>query len=54
MITVEWVDEEGAYIVRQDDEFIGDFEEILPAARFALEVAEANGERVVLIGVRDG
>lgn len=42
-ITIEWVDEENAYIVYQDGEFIGDFAELLPAAEFALAVSNALG-----------
>ncbi len=53
-ITIEWTDEEGAYIVRHDGEFIGDFEELLPAAEFALAVAanaDAPGPMVELLAV---
>ncbi len=42
--TVGWVGEEGAFIVRQDDEFIGDFATMEPAVEFALEVSAAAPE----------
>ena len=51
-ITIEWVNEDGAYIVRQDGEFIGDFEELLPAAEFGLAVVHGYaGARVELVSV---
>ena len=46
-ITIEWVEEEGAYIVRQDSEFIGDFTDLLPAAEFALAVAHGFAGAIV-------
>ncbi len=50
-ITIEWIDDEGAYIVRSDGEFIGDFHALDMAAVFALGCAEHSGQLVVLIAV---
>lgn len=51
VITIEWVDSEGAYIVRQDEQFIGDFQSLLTAAEFALAVADNSGDTVELVAV---
>jgi len=51
MITVEWRDYESAYIVEQDEEFIGDFEDILKALRFAVEVGDNTADHVSVIQV---
>ena len=50
-ITIEWIEEERGYTVRQDGEFIGDYEDLQPAAEFALAVAANAGMDVVLISV---
>ncbi len=53
-ITIEWTDDDGAYIVRQDGEFIGDFQSLEKAATFALAVCALNLEcsGVELIAVK--
>lgn len=51
-ITIEWMNDEGAYIVRQDDQFIGDFPELLAAAEFALAVADNSGDTVELVAIQ--
>ncbi len=43
-ITVGWVSEEGAFLVEQNEEFIGDFETMEPAVEFALSVSAASDE----------
>jgi len=51
-ITVEWMPDEGAYIVRQDSEFIGDFVDLLPACEFALAVSHGfAGSYVEIVAV---
>ena len=50
-VTIEWVEKEGAYIVNQNGEFIGDYADLLPAAEFALAVAGNSGTYVELIAV---
>ena len=50
-VTVEWVNEEGAYIVRQNSEFIGDFTELVPACEYALAVAGNFNTYVEIIAV---
>ncbi len=50
-VTIEWVADESAYIVRQSGQFIGDFEELLPAAEFSLDVANHAGMLVEIIAV---
>ncbi|KKN24589.1 hypothetical protein LCGC14_0893430 [marine sediment metagenome] len=50
-VSIEWIEEESAYTVRQNGEFIGDYENLQPAAEFALAVAANAGVDVVLISV---
>lgn len=49
MITVGWVVDEGAWIVKQDGEFIGDYETLEEAGQFALAVADNDGTQVALL-----
>lgn len=51
VLTVAWSASEGAYIVRQDDEFIGDFTDLHGALTFALAVSEHSGEDVVVSSI---
>jgi hypothetical protein len=50
-ITIEWLADEEAYIVKMDGAFIGDFYDLHDAAVYALECAEHSGQLVVLIAV---
>jgi hypothetical protein len=50
-ITITWQYEDEAYIVRQDEEYIGDFESLVDAGSFALGVAEFSGQDVILLAV---
>ncbi len=47
-IIVTWEEDEGAYIVRQDSNFIGDFEDLHSAISFALAVGKVNDQRVII------
>jgi hypothetical protein len=51
-ITIEWSESDGAYIVRMDCEFIGDFESLYCACEYALDCASNSGHRVVLLAVK--
>jgi len=44
MISIEWPTDEEAYIVKQNEEFIGDFTELIDACRYALEVRIASSD----------
>ncbi len=51
-ITIEWIEDDESYTVRQDGEFIGDFFDLEGAAVFALAVAENTGGNVIIMGVQ--
>ncbi len=51
-ITITWESDEGAYIVRQSGEFIGDFVSLEEAGSFAVDVAGNAGTYVELISVQ--
>ncbi len=46
IISIRWEDE--CYIVYEEDDFIGDFPDLMAAAKFALEVSSHSGMRVVI------
>ncbi len=52
-ITIEWIEDDYAYIVRQGGEFIGDFMLLLPACSWALAVSGNTGGDVVVLSVKE-
>ncbi len=50
-ITIEWIEDNAGYDVRQNGEFIGDFFDLVSAAAYALAVSENTGGNVIIIGV---
>ena len=51
-ITIEWIEDDEGYDVRQHGEWIGDFFDLEAACVFALAVAENTGDSVVIMGVQ--
>ena len=49
MITVGWIENDNAYDVRQDGDWIGDFETLEKAGLFALAVADNSNTYVELL-----